>query len=810
MPFDAPSATQFAARSCPEKRRVITVVMIYVIVATAWILASDRLLGVHFADPALMVSASIAKGLLFIVITAALLTLLLNRLVARLTERETALRLITEQAGDAVVVLDSALLVIYANPSACLMTGYRLEELRGRPVAELLPVDTHSILTAHVERLGHVAFSRDEWRLLGQDGSEKIVDITTQRLPDGRYLAIGRDLSESREVQRQLASERRRLKTLVDAIPDAVWLKDTAGMYLACNPVAESYFDRRESEIVQHGDLDLYPPEIAHHFVDSDQQVMRSRQTHRFEQSLVHPDGSLRQLETTKTPIFDAAGHVIGVLGIARDVTLAHAARDALQASEKRFRTLFESARDAVFVIAPDGRLCNVNQQACVSLGYSRLELLGRRVTDVDVDYAIEKVNEIWLTLPQDDGITIYGHHRRADGSLFPVEVRLSRYELDEQHCYLALARDITEREQTLGALRRSEEFSRAVLDSTSSQVAVLDRDGCIVAVNEAWRRFAGERKSLPVQAAGCGVGVNFLEVCRTSRGAYSDSAIAAYLGVLGVLQGEARRFCLDCPCESADETLWFFMNVTPLRSPAGGAVVTYLDITEIKCAQAMQERAANQLKALASKHLSIQEEERRLLSLELHDQIGQLLTSLKLNLASLQHTVPTEARLATADDIVDQLLDTTRDISRRLRPPMLDDLGLTPAVRWHVNNLSLPPDVSIDLHDNLGQERMPPAVELACFRLVQEAVSNALRHARARSISVTLRRQPDGVQLAILDDGIGFDIEETFRQSQNLTSLGLLGMRERVASLDGNFQLFSTPEAGTNLTASFPLDAQT
>jgi PAS domain S-box-containing protein len=811
MPFD-PSATAYpACGNCSAKGEMLKIVLIYVLVGSLWVFASDRLLIEYFDDSGSVVAAGTAKGLLFVAITAGLLLFFLNKLAGRLTERAHALQLVTDQAGDALVVFDAQLQVIYANPAACQMSGYSVEELRGSPASALLPERAGSLLPAHLERLSRQPFSRDEWPLLCKDGREKIIDITTQRLPDGRYLAIGRDLSESREAQRQIASERCRLKTLVNAIPDAIWMKDTEGRYLAVNPGLEALLGRSEAEIIGHDDQQLFPPEFANRSITSDHQVLERRQVQLFVEHYRHPDGGLRQFETIKAPVFDALGQLTGVLGIARDMTLAQAAREALKESEKRFRTLFENASDAAFVIDSNMHFANINQRACDSLGYSRQELLGMTVADIDADEDSEELRDMALNPRADNAaITVYRQHRRADGSVFPVELRISRLLIDDQPCFLALARDITEREETLQALRASAEFSRAVLDSTSSQVAVLDQDGRIVAVNESWRRFARERTLSPVQLASTGVGINFLEVCRSTQGEQRDSAMRACHGVLDVLQGDADNFSFDCPCQSRDEQMWFIMNVTPLRSGIGGAVITYLDITEIKHAQQMRERAVSQLKALASKHLSIQEEERRLLSMEIHDQIGQMLTGLKLTLGTLLRKSTEQllchSPMEHAIEIVDGLLDTTRDIARRLRPPMLDDLGLIPAVRWHVSKLTIPDGATISLDENIGQQRLPPAIELACFRLVQEAVSNALRHAGASTIIISIQRQSEQLKLSISDDGIGFDIEETFRKSEKLTSLGLLGMRERVADLAGDFQLQSTQRCGTNLTASFSL----
>lgn len=811
MPFDPSCMPRSADYNTSVKSQMRCIVLIYGLVASLWILASDRLLSEYLVDSNSIIAASTAKGMLFVAITAGLLLFLLNKLADRLSQREHALHLITDQAGDALLVFDAGLHLTYANPAACQMSGYSIEELLGSHATDLLPEQAGPVVPAHLQRLSRQPFSRDEWPLVCKDGHQKIIDFTTQRLPDGRYLATGRDLSADREAQRQIASERRRLKTLFDALPDAVWMKDTEGRYLAVNPVLEALSGRREADVLGHDDQQLFPPEFASQCIASDQQVLQTRQVQLFAENFRSANGSCRQFETIKAPVVDAVGQLIGVLGIARDVTLTHSAQEALKESEKRFRTLFDNASDAVFVIDGSTHFSNINRRACDSLGYSRQELLAMTIADIDTDDGTEELRDMWLHPRADNGVlTVYRRHRRADGSIFPVEVRISRLVIDDQPYFLALARDITEREQTLQALQASEEFSRAVLDSTSSQVAVLDRDGRIIAVNESWRRFARERTPSALQLAGTGIGINFLDVCRNTHGEHQDSARQAYHGVLNVLQGHSDAFSFDCPCQSPHEQMWFIMNVTPLRSGIGGAVVTYLDITEIKRAQQMRERAASQLKALASKHLSIQEEERRLLSMEIHDQIGQMLTGLKLTLSSLLRKCTEQllchSPMHHAIEIVDGLLDTTHDISRRLRPPMLDDLGLVPAVRWHVNKLTIPDGVRISIDENLGQQRLPSTIELACFRLVQEAVSNALRHARASMINIAITHQTGQLTLSIRDDGIGFDIEETFRKSENLTSLGLLGMRERVANLAGDFQLQSTQRQGTNLSASFPL----
>ena len=157
------------------------------------------------------------------------------------------------------------------------------------------------------------------------------------------------------------------------------------------------------------------------------------------------------------------------------------------------------------------------------------------------------------------------------------------------------------------------------------------------------------------------------------------------------------------------------------------------------------------------------------------------------------------EARLT-----VKSILETTRDISRRLRPPLLDDLGLAAALRWHIDKLPRADVVGIRLDDGIGATRFHPDVELAAFRIAQEALSNALRHARAQEIHVCLEFDATGLGLRIRDDGVGFAAEEALERSRRLNSLGLLGMRERVATVGGRFRIESRPGAGTEVATLF------
>jgi signal transduction histidine kinase len=197
-------------------------------------------------------------------------------------------------------------------------------------------------------------------------------------------------------------------------------------------------------------------------------------------------------------------------------------------------------------------------------------------------------------------------------------------------------------------------------------------------------------------------------------------------------------------------------------------------------------------------------EEERRALSRELHDELGQTLTVLKLRLqlgARGAERVPELAGSTEPLALVDDLIARVRKISVDLRPPLLDEVGLVSALRVYLENQAAISGLAIDLEADepagAAIARLPPDYEIACFRVVQESITNALRHAGARRVRVSIRRSRDGVRLSIRDDGRGFD-PDTLDAAAVRGHLGLLGMRERIRARGGQFTLTSRPGSGT------------
>ena len=218
-------------------------------------------------------------------------------------------------------------------------------------------------------------------------------------------------------------------------------------------------------------------------------------------------------------------------------------------------------------------------------------------------------------------------------------------------------------------------------------------------------------------------------------------------------------------------------------------------------------EEAGRQLRELSQQLVATQEEERKKLSRELHDHVGQMLTALRMELGRIDRargpvSAEIPAAVAESRQLVDNVVRTVRDLSLGLRPSMLDDFGLQPALEWHIRDVSRRFGLTVDLATSGDLDTLPDSHRTCIYRVVQEALTNCVRHARATRVQVTLDRRGDALEASISDDGIGF------REARRAGGLGLLGIEERVRDLSGSVTVTTAARGGTTIRVVLPLPA--
>ena len=247
----------------------------------------------------------------------------------------------------------------------------------------------------------------------------------------------------------------------------------------------------------------------------------------------------------------------------------------------------------------------------------------------------------------------------------------------------------------------------------------------------------------------------------------------------------------------------WLFGRATVIRDSAGRPLREYgtnADITERKYAEEELGRRARQLEVLSRKLIEAQEAERRAVARELHDDFGQVLTALKLNLRQRGRDD------SESIELIDGAIARMRELAQDLRPPLLDEFGLEASLRWYVERESKRAGLDFRLDFAPMDSRPESVVETTCFRVVQEALTNVVRHADAHVVKIDIGNSDGQLQLVVCDDGRGFDVPAARKRANQGDSQGLLSMQERVALVGGVLEINSTPGQGTCIRAHMPL----
>jgi PAS domain S-box-containing protein len=348
----------------------------------------------------------------------------------------------------------------------------------------------------------------------------------------------------------------------------------------------------------------------------------------------------------------------------------------------------------------------------------------------------------------------------------------------------------------TLAVLAESLGFRLLVEGVKDYAIYMLDTAGRVISWNEGAERIKG---FVPEEILGRHFSTFYLEEDGTAGRPQHDLEEAL---AHGRAETEGWRVRQD------GSRFWASVVTTAIRDDDGllrGYSQVTRDLTE-------RRRAEETLRSLSQQLLMAQEEERRRIARELHDEIGQILTTVKISLQALQRMPGAQSwshRLDGSVGHVDRAIREVRNLSLRLRPPMLDELGLPAALRWYAARRAHEARLEVDVDVEALLSRLPAEVEVGCFRVAQEALTNVVRHARAQSVYVRLALRDGGVQLVVRDDGVGFEQEIARTRAATGECMGLSGMHERVALLGGRIEMRSAAGKGTEIVVWFSLEAR-
>ena len=499
-------------------------------------------------------------------------------------------------------------------------------------------------------------------------------------------------------------------------------------------------------------------------------------------------------------PLFNGQGEQWGAVSAVSDITEHKRARQALRDSEERFRLLVEDVRDhAIFMLDQDGVIVSWNEGARRIHGYESTEIVGKHFSCFYSREAREAgMPERALKIAvRDDGYEEEGWRVRKDGTAFWANVVLSVLHDDAGNLrgFSKIVRDITEQKNTQAALKQAEEKYRSIFENAIEGIFQSTPDGRFISANPALARMFGydsaehlisARKDIEREHYVNPERHKIFKKCMEENGMVLGFELQAY--------------------RKDGSKIWTSENVRAVQDETG-ALLYYEgiveDITQRKEVEA-------QRRDLLRRLVRAQEDEQRRISRELHDQMGQSLAALLLGLTSLRDLVteePATRLIQRLQDITNIMAGDMHNLIRELRPTALDDLGLQTALSNYIEEWSQRSAVAIDFHFNgMLNQRLESQLESAIYRIVQEALNNAIKHAAAQNISIILENRGDRILVIVEDDGVGFDVDALLKTPTKNRRFGLLGMQERVALVGGTLNIESTPGVGTTVLVHIDL----
>lgn len=843
----------------------LRIVLVYAVITGLWILLSDWALAAMVTDPLWLARLEIAQGWILVLASASLLYVLLRytdpmrvRAEMRQHASDTQLAMALDNATDAIITIDAARRIIHFSPGAEQSFGYCAEEVRGQPFELLLAPDALADYHQHMRDMtvaASTASGTDMCLTVAARRKDKSIfpaEISIARLEQNgaiSFTAILRDITRRVQIEHARTEEQLQYQvSLLQNVSDAIISTDTNFAIQSWNKAAATMYGWQSDEVIGKQVYELLQTEYPYNLY---QDVLATFLEDGYWQGEVlqrRKDGAVINIQASVTALKDNAGNRVGAVAVNRDITQRKQAEEALKKERDFISAVLDTSGALVVVLNTQGRIVRFNRACEQATGYRFEEVRGRCFWDIFlIPEEIESVKVVFERLLQGDypnehenyWVTKSGERRmiawsntcllNSSGAVEYIistgiditmrkrwerELRQRNRELTTLNTITAAVSsslDLTEVFTILNTLLAEQ------LHVTGGALYFYDKDEDMLALEASWGLPTAAVTALETLSV---VTSHNKQVVQKKEALFKPDFRAveqflavgldaarpdwqSYLGIpllaRGEIQGVVDLFSQSPTVFSSEQVAFFKV----LGQQVGVAIHNARLFEQVRDGH-------ERLQTLSRRLLEGQEVERRTIARELHDEIGQALTAVKINLQAMQHTLDVAmlgVHLEESIEIVNRALQQVRNLSLDLRPSILDDLGLVAALRWYLDRQARLGGFAAKFTADLEEEtRLPPDLETVCFRVGQEALTNVVRHAQAHKVRVALQQRDVALYLVIRDDGVGFDVRAAQARAMQGMSLGLLGMYERVTLAGGQIEITSAPEDGTEVWVRFPL----
>jgi PAS domain S-box-containing protein len=727
-------------------------------------------------------------------------------------ESETRYRTLVEQAFDGILFYDINGRILECNNSGANTIGYTREELLQMNVTDLFFDQDLQLRPLEIPSVTEENQIFDFRTMRRKDGTSVEIELVTRLLPDGRYLAVGRDITD----QAKALSQQNLLSSIVNSTDDAILSTDINGLVTSWNKGAEQIFGYSADEMIGKDHRELWPEIKNDQEMEIMEKIYHGELLQHYETKRKRKDGMLIQVSITTSPLLNKSGELTGISKVVRDITKQKEDEERIRLSNERYEAVAKATSDAIWDF-------DYTTQKTFIAGTGYRDLFGydlvntfsepqfweERIHPDDYRMVMENMEKTKQNTAVNQSSLEY-RFRKADGSWAYLNDRffIIRDKDGNSLRLLGAKQDITrQKEAELELIKSAEEkqllYERLaiILNTLPASVALLDTKGVMVEVNDAWKQFADVNGFSGEQY---GLGTNYITVSTQSFGNNEQIGKDISAGIQAVLNGDSGQFEYEYPWHLPKLNRWFRIVVTPLKGREfTGAVVMHMDISEIRRLE--QERIESRIeeqKKITEAMLKGQEKERNAIGIELHDNVNQILVGTKV-LLSVVRDFPekTSELINSCIDNISLAVQENRKIAHELVTPNLSDENLLQQITRLTDSMLKNAGISTYInHESLNETLLSDELKLALYRVAQEQCTNIIKYSQAEQVIISLATKKDNFFMRIADDGHGTDPKKVTH------GIGLKNISSRLSVFGGTISIDTAPEQGFALEIEIPL----
>jgi PAS domain S-box-containing protein len=712
-----------------------------------------------------------------------------------LKKKEEKYHTLIEQASDGIVITDMEGIILEVNKSIQQMVGFAEDEMIGYHLADFLPEEDMDATPLRIHELMQGKSLLYERRLLKKDGIFLDVEVNSKMASSHTLIGFIRDITERKKYENALLYHSR----LLESVSDAVTSLDMNRCIVSWNNACEELYGFKANEVIGK----KIPQLVTFEYPDSNNEAVFEKVftegKWKGEFNFVHPKTKEKvNLLSNINLLKDKNGMATGLIINSKNITDRKKSEEEIRISNERFELIAQATNDAVwdhdFIKNETWGNNKLYAMYGIEPGKQKInfEMFLERIHPDDASRIKERLNTVFnngeillseiLRFKTGKGLyrTYYDRaYIKYDDSKKPVRI-------------LGAMQDITEREEARNLISESEEKYRTLVEQASEGIFIANKDGHFVVVNKA--------------------GVNlsqYTEEELTQMTIYDlvlpEDLAKTPFNFTDLLAGKVAKS--ERRLQRKDGTL-IDIEITAKFISGERFLAFARDISERKKADELLQKSYDDIRRLASNLQTIREDERTTIAREIHDELGQQLTGLKMDMYWLSKKINTAdvevaAKLNESIELMNATIASVRKIATDLRPSILDDLGLIAALEWQGEEFEKRSGTRVEFNNEAGDVLLKPDIVTAIFRICQELLTNVARHANASLVKVYLQKQGNRLIFSLKDDGAGFDQEMISKKK----TLGLLGIKERTLLLGGTYEFKSKPGEGSETIISIPIN---